>query len=448
MSPDADAGPASGGAAAPVEASCAQARAIPPFDPKKGTGLLSWLRPAVLWWGIRLLVPCLLALKLSQWLLRIIRPIVRVPGWALIYRYDDVAEVLSRNDVFTVPFDSEIARLNDGGKPGTPFILGIDNPQEHDPQARQVMQAFRRSDVDQVVVPLCRCEAEQIVKQCAGQLDAIPDLITAVPLKVCQDYYGVHIAGDRQKFAEAAMAVSVHLFGPPPLKADPRKRADPGAAYVRWAVDGAIERESGTPSRKNTVLARLVTMESAGTLTRLQVRAFLMGMIIGFVPTNTIAGGHILQMLLRKPQFMAKAREAALAGDDDLLKHCLFEAMRFKPLDPGPYRTASRDFTVAAGTPRATSIPKGVTVWPLTESAMFDPRKVDAPSTFNPSRPASDNLVFGYGIHWCVGAYIAQAQITQTFKALLRQPNLRRAPGVRSWCQLHAGTPAHLFVRF
>ena len=80
------------------------------------------------------------------------------------------------------------------------------------------------------------------------------------------------------------------------------------------------------------------------------IRAILIGMIDGFVPTNTMAGGHILEMLLRKPVFMARAQAAASADDDALLKRCLFEAMRFKPLNPGPFRSCAEDYTIASST--------------------------------------------------------------------------------------------------
>ena len=73
-------------------------------------------------------------------------------------------------------------------------------------------------------------------------------------------------------------------------------------------------------------------------------------MITGFVPTNTMAGGHILEMLLRKPAMMKQAQQAAEAGDDDRLMHCLFEALRFMPINLGPFRICARDYTVAAET--------------------------------------------------------------------------------------------------
>jgi cytochrome P450 len=57
-------------------------------------------------------------------------------------------------------------------------------------------------------------------------------------------------------------------------------------------------------------------------------------------------------------------------------------------------------------------------------------------------------MVFGYGQHWCLGAYIAIAQVTQTFKALLQRRNLQRAPGDGGKLRTIAVYPAHLTVEF
>ena len=84
----------------------------------------------------------------------------------------------------------------------------------------------------------------------------------------------------------------------------------------------------------------------------------------------------------------------------------------------------------------------------VTASAMFDDRKLDNPRAFNPDRPPSHYMLFGYGLHWCVGAYIAEAQITQTFKALLLKSNLRRAGGDAGKLRTFGPFPAHLTVQF
>src|SRR5205807_10621889 len=103
--------------------------------------------------------------------------------------------------------------------------------------------------------------------------------------------------------------------------------------------------------------------------------------------------------------------------------------MPFMPLNPGPSRICAADYTVPPETPRKTTIERGTKLLAGTESAMFDNRRVVRPRTFNPDRPPTDYMLFGHGLHWCVGAYIAEAQITQTFKALLVQKRLRPAMG-------------------
>jgi cytochrome P450 len=381
-------------------------------------------------------------------LIRNLWPIPRLAGWALVSRYDDVAEVLTRSDAFGVPFGEEIARLNDGSAPGTSFMLGIDDRNAHDRQAKLVMQAFTRADVERVVAPVSYQFATNVLDGAGnGPVDAISALITATPLELCHTYYGIQIE-DPAKFASASIDVSGHLFGPPPIK--PKPAIDVAAAYVSAVVQSAIDCELEQPSGRDLPLPRLIALhqQDSVALPVTEIRAFLIGMIVGFVPTNTIAGGHILEMLLRNREFMVAARTAAEAGDDDLLKHCLFEAMRFMPLNPGPFRICSRDYTVAAGSSRAATIRAGTKILASTMSAMLDPRQLNSPRRFDPRRPASDYMLFGYGMHWCVGTYIAQAQITQMFKALLERPGLRRAAGTAGKLKRHGLFPHQLKVEW
>jgi cytochrome P450 len=122
--------------------------------------------------------------------------------------------------------------------------------------------------------------------------------------------------------------------------------------------------------------------------------------------------------------------------------------MRFKPLNPGPFRICAEDYTVAAGTWRGKTIKRGTKMVAGTESAMFDSRRVMKPRTFNPERPSTDYMLFGHGLHWCIGAYIAQAQITQTFKALLVKDGLQRVRGKAGKLKRLGPFPWHLTVEF
>ena len=88
------------------------------------------------------------------------------------------------------------------------------------------------------------------------------------------------------------------------------------------------------------------------------IRTYVLGMIAGFVPTDTMAAGNILDVILGKPAFFASAREAALSDDDERLRRCLFEASRFKPINPGPFRVCGTDYTVASGTSTGEALSK------------------------------------------------------------------------------------------
>jgi len=411
---------------------------LPTFDPKNGIPPTSVFET----WLVFSILPKIL------WIYRWLWPIGIFPGYRIVTRYDDVAEVLSRHDIFQVPYGTEMARLNDGEEPGTPFILGIDDDVVHDEQLRSVMRTFRRDDVKTIVEPEAFKHAkEKIESRRNGEMEAIGDLITGVPLHICEAYYGINLPTDLRSFAYASMVVSKQLFGPLPIKSKPG--VDAAATYVRQIVDSSLAKAKEVPLDDRTITGRLVnTHLNLNRVPTDQVQAFLMGMIVGFVPTNTIAGGHILEMLLRKPEFQNAARRAARSGDDDLLKHCLFEAMRFMPLNPGPYRICAKDHILAAGTSRARKIRKGQQIWASTMSAMMDERKVRRPHDFVPARPASDYMLFGYGIHWCAGVHIAQAQITQTFKALLLEPKLERGLGRNESPRYRGLFPDRQIVRF
>jgi len=381
-------------------------------------------------------------------LLRRFRPIAPLPCFTVVSRYDDVQEVLTRPDVFKAPFAEEIARLNDGKAPGTPFILGIDDREAHDAQVGTVMRAFRREDIAGRVAPFAAQRADAIVAEASGKLDAIEHLVTRIPLDICREYYGVPIE-EPEKFIDAAFGVSGHLFGIPPVKVEPK--VDRQAAIVRSAVDRAIQDETGSPSGEDTVVARLCRPSDGPALEAREIRAILIGMIVGFVPTNTMAGGNILEVLLRRPKMLEAAQAAAATGDDDLLAHCLFEALRFMPINCGPFRRCERDFVIAGGTSRATRIRAGRYVLASTASAMFDRTAVEHPALFVPGRPASNLMHFGFGMHWCVGAFIARAQITQTLKPLLKKRILARAPGSEGKLRRDfpvIGFPRHLTVRY
>jgi len=176
------------------------------------------------------------------------------------------------------------------------------------------------------------------------------------------------------------------------------------------------------------VMSRLLRLQRAGDVTGIDedlVRRTLMGLVIGMIETTSQAAVQALLVLFSVPDALARAAAAADADDDDTLADLVFEALRFRPINPMVARVANEDYYLAAGQPHATMIRKGTTVFALTWSAMFDPRVIDAPEEFRSDRPDYDYLYFATGLHACFGRYISRIQIPQILKPLLKLKQLR-----------------------
>lgn len=385
----------------------------PPFD----AGTLRHEHGQVAQIGFRLLTQ-----PVAMWLLRRFWPMPRLPGMRLITRYDDAREALSRPDVFEVPWAGKMQLL----APSTqPFVLGTDNAATHRCAQRPLMQVFRRDDATRFARVAARA-ASRIVDGADGEIDALKDLIASVSLAVYRDYYGMHALDC--DFVPWLMAISTYTFrrvGPDPTAEGPAVAA---AARLAVAIDDAIGRGQRDQAG-DTIAARLVQLQARdpGALPHDALRSMMTGMVMGFAPVFAVAGASILEMLLKDREAMTASRQAARDDDDEALARCLLEALRLRPMNPGMWRVCGRDHTIAAGTPRATRIRKGEAVLVFLQSAMRDADRVRDAGRFDPGRPASDSMVFGYGMHWCIGAPLATGALVQTFKPLLLR-GFRRAP--------------------
>jgi cytochrome P450 len=373
------------------------------------------------------------------------------PHWYLVMRDEDVREVLAHDAEFPVSWGAKMKEVT--GQEN--FVLGMKRDDQYRTHYGHLAKAFPLKEACESVPPLAFDASTDILGD-KKEIDAVRELMWGVPARLCETYYGIRI-DNHLLLAEWTIAMSSYLFGLPKEGMDgvppaddvgrvvAREAADAFRAVIRRAI-----RETEEGNACGVVLPRLLAMKKAEEpgLTREVIEAHLFGMVTGFIPTNLLVGGNILETLLRNEEYLERTRAAALADDDGLLWRCLQEALRFRFFNPGPFRVCPNGYTLAAGTERETHIPPGSRLVVMTPSAMFDRRRVKDPHKFDPDRPADDYLIFGYGQHWCLGAYIAIAQLTQTFKALLRKEGLRRKPGKQGKLEYITVYPAHLWVEF
>lgn len=405
------------------------------FDPAamKSSGLKAWITKKII--------------RRPYWLMAFLRryfPILKLGSFAIITRYDDVAEALQNDKAIAVPFGPRMKEMSGGPN----FVLGMPDGPAYQGLHSEITRVFPYEDNENIIAPFAYKEAKRLVTEGGGTIDGVGGLLAQTPASICEEYYGLKIP-DRFGFTRWTITMSSYMFGNPGDDPALKEAAFEAAALVRPLIDEAIDRAQAAPTDK-TVIGRLVLRQKdePEAMPDNIIRAIMVGMITGFAPTNIMASGHVLEVLLSEPSWLRQAEKAAKDGDDDLLKSCLFEAMRFWPINPGPFRVAAEDVVIAGGTSHAKTIKKGTTLIVSTQSAMFDPRRVDKPNVFKPNRKQTDYMLMGFGLHWCIGAPLAYAQITQTFKALLEHGNLRRAPGKEGQLAAFGPFPEHLWVKY
>jgi Dyp-type peroxidase family len=332
---------------------------------------------------------------------------------------------------------------------GTNFILGMQDGPDYRRMKSHVLSAFPVDEVESAVRPLAARHARAIMQRAAPRFDVVDGLLRVVPVRICRDYFGM-VIDDESSFSNWANALSGLFFADPGANPVVRELAVVAADRVKQAIDRSIDavREGTVP--RSTPLGRLVDLldEEGPRIALGEIHAIMLGMIAGFTPTNLLASGNCLDVVLSRPEARRAVEEAIAAGDNARLDRAILEAMRFKPIWIGPFRYTAHDAVIAQGTRRERQVRAGTSIMPATLSAMFDPDAVREPERFDMDRPTRDYLVFGHGIHQCIGAAIARVQIAECFRSLFSKPGLRRAKGKAGRLTRLGAYPESLVVRF
>ena len=365
---------------------------------------------------------------------------------AVVSRFEDVHEVLNRENDFEVVYGPKMRRITAGEN----FFLGMQDSARYTRDVSNMRLAARRDDVPRLITPFVEREASAVVHRADGNLDVPEQLTLPLAARLVGHYFGTPGPSERT-LIDWTTIMFWYLFID--LRDDPEviAGAERAAGECREYLDEAIAERKRTPTAGDDVLNRCLAMQAAGLpgMDDLAIRNNLIGLIIGAVPTLSRAAVQALDQLLQRPEALAQAQQAACAEDDDALGRCLNEALRFNPLNPVIYRRAVRDTEIARSSLRRRPIPKGTLVFAANLSAMFDRREVSSPSAFRTDRPRSHYILWGFGLHTCFGAHINQAAIPAMLKSLLKQRKLRRAEGAAG--RIDTGDtpfPQHLRVCF
>lgn len=336
-----------------------------------------------------------------------------------LFRHADIGAVLRDQDSFT----SSLIGEGLGSFMGTFMLTAMDGTYHRRMRALlqpcfmpPVLKEWRES----LIEPVIRNEfIGPLVPR--GKADLIKDVGLGFPVRVIYAILGFpDDPAGMEVFATMALKI---LSGP---KRDPedamRARTEALAASqaLHDHVKPLVEKRRAEGSGGNDLIGRLLRTEHEGvTLSDEQVTDFVRMLLPAAAETTTRTFGSLMILLLERPELLARVR-----ADRKLIGKAIDEAVRFEPVATFKAREAARDVEIGG-----VAIPKGSIVSMVIQTANRDPDVFDDPDTFDIDRRPKPSFGFGYGVHMCIGLFVAKAEIEAAVNAVFDLlPNIRFDP--------------------
>lgn len=343
--------------------------------------------------------------------------------WAVTRRSDVVA--VSRNSyVFLsgrgVMFENVPVELLEASQ----SFLAMDPPR-HTKLRKLVSAAFTPRQVRRIEDSI-KANAMTIVEElrAAGSgADFVQHCAKELPLRTLSDMVGIPDS-ERQQVARAADALvswadPVYLDGRNPLEVLVESQM-----YLHQVAGALAAERRKRPG--DDLFSALVTAEVDGDrLTDADAAAFFVLLAVAGNDTTRQTTSHALKALTDFPG----QRAWLLAAFEDRIGMAVEELIRWATPVMTFRRTAASDFELGEQTIRA-----GEKVVMFYSSANWDTAVFEHPERLDLGRDPNPHVGFGGGgVHFCLGAHVARAQLRAIFGELLRQ-----LPGIQ------AGEPAYV----
>ena len=193
--------------------------------------------------------------------------------------------------------------------------------------------------------------------------------------------------------------------------------------------DELIRARRGDPG--DDLISALIQAEEEGDrLSDDELRNLVLNILVGGVDTSQSQLAHAVRLLAMHPD-----QWELLRGDPDgLALAAVEEALRYEPITPFTAR-----ITIAEVEHRGVTFPPGTVIL---VSAWHANREGIEPDAFDitAQRPRSRVLTFGAGIHYCVGANLARAEMQEGLAFLARHARSIRLDGDPEF-----GTPSGIY---
>lgn len=326
-------------------------------------------------------------------------PVYRDPeqGWQ-VFGYADISRILAD----TTTFSSDTARAFNPPHPDLDFFDQGNLVTTDPPRHRQLRSLISTMFTPRSVAGLTP-RIERITRMLldgvgdADRFDLIDSVAYALPITVIADMIGLPIEDEPlfKVWGEALGIVDAATVPTDLLENEV-------APAIREMSDYVLERvRDRRRNPADDVISRLANAEIDG-------KPLADGEIVG-VTGLTMFAGHATTMALIGNAVLYFDRHpdagAAVRADRSLLPGALEEVLRLRPPFPRLARVTTTETELGGVT-----IPAGELVTPWIGAANRDATRFPDPDRFDIRRNTGGHLVFGQGVHFCLGAPLARLE--------------------------------------
>ena len=331
------------------------------------------------------------------------------PGFWVVTRYDDVAEVLAQPSTFVnrhgVTIEpSEPAGLPIGEEERGQGALSYTDPPFHRPVRRVLAPHFTPAQMRRLEA-LVRAHAERLVGSfaAAGGGDFVTDVARPYPMRVLAAVLGLTAEAD---------AALVRFVEQSPGTA-PAERAAITATFVGAANELAAQRRADPGD--DLISAMVREDDETNVLAAERFGGILVQLALAGQETTRAASAQGLRIILEEP----RVREALL-DDRALVAGAVEEVLRYR----SPVHYTRRTVPLEGGDGPAVivgrELERGAIVYLSLASANRDETVFVDGDRFDPARRADrPHLGLGLGMHHCLGASLARLELSVLFETVL-----------------------------
>jgi len=189
-------------------------------------------------------------------------------------------------------------------------------------------------------------------------------------------------------------------------------------AEAREHFTRVLDARRQNPSEGDLVSELLHARVEGEALSEKELMGFMFLLLVAGLETTVHLMSHSARRLSEDPALMARLR-----ADPSLIPRFVEEMLRYEPPVHGAFRMTTEEVELGG-----VRLPKGARLLVVLCSANRDEAQFPDPDRFDLERGGPQNLPFGHGIHYCLGAQLARMEGRLATEALVSRFS-RLSPG-------------------